>query len=355
MQKFMLFVCTLAIACNTYAQDAKTYKTKFSGVNKRVIMDIDAKQLDIEGYSGDEIIIEATDVPSVPKEADGLRPLSAGGVDNTGAGLSVYPNGDVLKINVVMKGKALYKIKMPKELALVIKKRNSCSCNETGMSIIGMEGSIEVNTNYESITLTDVSGPIVANSHQGKIKIIYDEKMPDKPSSIVSYNSNVDVTVSEKAKVLFSISSSDGNMFTDLDLKPYTPDPKVLEEEKKVMEEARASKRAQISTWSSDDKAKQEAEIAVGQRLQGSTAVAGTMRSTSPASSGGTYTTKGYTVVGDDNVVVAGQNGIFYSFSDGQYKFWDSDRNAPKYVLNEPGTKISIRTTRGNVYLRKKK
>jgi hypothetical protein len=354
MQKFMLFVCTLAIAGSTFAQDAKTYKTKFSGANKRVIMDIDAKQLDIEGYNGDEIIITATDVPNVPKEADGLRPLSAGGVDNTNVGLSAYPNGDVLKINVVLKGKALYKIKMPKELALVVKKRNSCSCNETGMSIMGMEGSIEVNTNYEDITLTNVSGPVVANSSQGKIKVIYDDKMPDKPSSIVSYNDNVDVTVSEKAKVLFSISSADGNMFTDLDLKPYTPDPKALEEEKKVFEEARAAKRAQISAWSSDDKAKQEAEIAVGQRLQGTTAGTGTIiRSTSPASSGGTYT-KGY-AVGDDNVIVTNQNGMFYSFSDGQYKLWDSDRNAPKYVLNEPGTKISIRTTRGNVYLRKKK
>lgn len=353
----MLFVCTLAIAGSTFAQDAKTYKTKFSGANKRVIMDIDAKQLDIEGYSGDEIIIEAADLPSVPKEADGLRPLSAGGVDNTGAGLSVYPNGDVLKINVVMKGKALYKIKMPKELALIVKKRNSCSCNETGMSITGMEGSIEVNTNYEDITLTNVSGPVVANSSQGKIKVVYDDKMPDKPSSIVSYNDNVDVTVSEKAKVLFSISSSDGNMFTDLDLKPYTPAPDVKaldEQEKKVLEEARAAKRTQISSWSADDKAKQEAEIAVGQRLQGTTAGTGTIRSTSPASSGGTYT-KGYTVVGDDNVVVQGQNGMYYSFPDGQYNSWGSDRNAPKYVLNEPNTKISIRTTRGNVYLRKKK
>lgn len=353
MQKFVLFVCMLAIVSSTYAQDAKTYKTKFSGANKRVIMDIDAKQLDIEGYSGDELIIEATDIPNVPKEADGLRPLSAGGIDNTGLGLSAYPSGDVLKINVVMKGKSLYKIKMPKELALIVKKRNSCSCNEKGMSITGMEGSIEVNTNYESITLTNVSGPVVANSSQGKIKVIYDDKMPDKPSSIVSYNDNVDVTLSEKAKVLFSISSSDGNMFTDLDLKPYTPDPKAIEEEKKVLEEARAAKRAQVSGWSSEDKAKQEVEIVEGRRLQGSTTVTGTIRSASPASSGGTYP-KGY-VVGDDNVVVAGQNGMFYSFSDGQYKFWDSDRNAPKYVLNEPGTKISIRTTRGNVYLRKKK
>lgn len=343
MQKLIFLLCALVITSSVFAQDKKSYKTKFNGANKRVVIDIDAKQLDIEGYNGDEIIIEATDVPQVPKEADGLRPLSAGGVDNTTIGLSVYPNGDDLKINVVMKGKASYKIKMPRELALVVKKRNSCSCNEVGMSILGMEGSIEVNTNYEDITLTNVSGPIVANSSQGKIKVIFDDKMPNKPSSIVSHSDNIDITISEKAKVLFSISTSDGNMFTDLDLKPYTPDAKTLEEEKKAAEEARTM------SW----KMKQDKEIA--QSVIGKVQTTQSVDSVSP-SSASTPAARAYISAGSgDNVTVGSSNGIFYSFSDGQYNYWNSDRNAPKYVLNEPQTKMSIRSTRGNVYLRKKK
>lgn len=355
MQKFMLFVCALVITGGTYAQESKTFKTKFNGANKRVVMDIDAKQLDIEGYNGDEIVIEGLNVPSIPKEADGLRPLSASGIDNTNLGLSTNVMGDVLKINVVMKGKALYKIKIPKELSLVVKKRNSCSCNETGMSISNMEGSIEVNTNYEAITLTNITGPVVANTHQGEVKVVYDEKMPDKPSSIVSYAGNIDVTVSEKAKVLFSISSSDGNMFTDLDLKPYTPDAKALEEEKKMVDELRTNAAtAKKAQWEKDvavagRKSKQDAETIAGQAVQSATAGGITIRSTTS----GTIVNRGY--VSDDNVFVSGQNGVFYSYSDGQYKYWDSDRNAPRYVLNEAQTKISIRATRGNVYLRKKK
>ncbi|MFN8345636.1 MAG: hypothetical protein U0X91_11560 [Spirosomataceae bacterium] len=342
MQKFMLSLCALVIAGSTYAQESKTYKTKFSGANKRVIMDIDAKQLDIEGYNGDEVIIEAIDVPSVPKEADGLRPLSAAGVDNTNVGLSAYPNGDVLKINVVMKGKALYKIKMPKELGLAVKKRNSCSCNENGMSITGMEGSIEVNTNYESIKLTNVTGPIVANSSQGNIKVIFDDKMPDKPSSIVSYGGDVDISIADKSKVLFSINSSDGNMFTDLDLKPYTPDPKVIEDEKRALEDTRAIKRSQSAAWSSEDKVKAEAETASGQNIN----ISGkTYTATTPKPAIGTS-------YSGSNVYIANGDGFYYTFGD---KVWDGDRNTPKYVLNDPQTKIAIRTTRGNVYLRKKK
>lgn len=353
MQKLIFLLCALVITSSVFAQDKKSYKTKFNGANKRVVIDIDAKQLDIEGYNGDEIIIEATDVPQVPKEADGLRPLSAGGVDNTTIGLSVYPNGDDLKINVVMKGKASYKIKMPRELALVVKKRNSCSCNEVGMSILGMEGSIEVNTNYEDITLTNVSGPIVANSSQGKIKVIFDDKMPNKPSSIVSHSDNIDITISEKAKVLFSISTSDGNMFTDLDLKPYTPDAKTLEEEKKAAEEARTMswKMKQDKELTTEGKAKQDAEIAAIQSVTGKVQTIGSSSSSSSSPAARAYIIGG----SGDNVTVGSTNGTFYTFSDGQYNYWNSDRNAPKYVLNEPQTKISIRSTRGNVYLRKKK
>ncbi len=338
MRKYMLFLGALAIASSTYAQ---TYKTKFSGANKQVVMDIDAKQLDIEGYSGDEVIIEASDLPKVPQEADGLRPLSAGGVDNTNIGLSSNLNGDVLKINVVLKGKATYKVKIPQDLNLIIKKRNSCSCNENGMSISGVKGSIEVNTNYEDITLNNVSGPIVANSNQGKIKIVFDDKMPEKPSSIVSYSDNVDITVPEKAKVLFSISASDGNMFTDLDLKPYTPDPKALEEEKKAYEEARTIGRKAMES---------DAARAASERVAVRSQSSGTASTYSPGN-------RAYINQSGEgnNVVIGSTNGVVYSFSDGQYRYWDSDRNAPKYVLNEPQTKISIRSSRGNVYLRKKK
>jgi len=172
MKKYIFLIGALVATYSLLAQEERSFKTKFNGSGKTVVFNIDAKQLDIEGYNGDEIIFEASGLPQVPKEADGLRPLSAAGVENTNIGLSVNANGNTLNVVTVMKGKAIYKIKVPKELSIVCKKRNSCSCNETGMSITGMEGGLEINTNYEDITLIDVSGPVVANSNQGKVKVI---------------------------------------------------------------------------------------------------------------------------------------------------------------------------------------
>ncbi len=338
MKTASFFIALFVVATTVVAQEAKVFKTKFSGAGKSLVLNIDAKQLDMEGYNGDEVIIEAKDVPSVPKDAEGLRPLSATGVDNTNIGLSVNANGNTLTITTVMKGRTMYKIRVPKELGITVKKRHSCSCNENGMSIAGMEGPLEINTNYEAITLTDVSGPIVANSQQGKIKVIFNDKMPDKPSSIVTYGNDVDVTVPDKAKVLFSISSANGNMFTDLDLKSYTTPTKTegSVEEKRALDAVIAQRDADrtvtVNGYSSSS--------GWGQ----SRTFSGSAASASAPSS--VYVWDGKEWNANSNIQTT--NGLSYAWI-------DSDKSLPKYVLNEPQTKIMLRTTQGNIYLRKKK
>lgn len=342
MKTASFFISLFVVATTVVAQDAKVFKTKFSGPGKSLSMNIDAKQLDMEGYSGDEVIIEAKDVPSVPKDAEGLRPLSATGVDNTNLGLSVNTNGNTLTITTVMKGKTMYKIRVPKELGITIKKRHSCSCNEEGMSISGMEGPLEINTNYEAITLTDVTGPIVANSQQGKIKVVFNDKMSDKPSSIITYGNDVDVTISDKAKVLFSISSTNGNMFTDLDLKSYTAPEKAegSSAEKRALEEVAISQRDA-----------NRAAVTVNGYASGT----GTSNRSYPGqSTSATAPRSAY--VWDGNEWTAGTSVTnIYSTNGVAFAWSDSDKSLPKYVLNEPQTKIMLRTTHGNVYLRKKK
>lgn len=339
MKTVSFFISLFVFAHGLVAQDAKVFKTKFNGPGKSLSMNIDAKQLDIEGYNGDEVIIEAKDVPSVPKDAEGLRPLSATGVDNTNIGLSVNANGNTLTITTVMKGKTMYKIRVPKELGITVKKRHSCSCNEEGMSISGMEGPLEINTNYEAITLTDVTGPIVANSQQGKIKVVFNDKIPDKPSSIITYGNDVDVTISDKAKVLFSISSTNGNMFTDLDLKSYTASEKAegAAVEKRAAEEAVIAQRDVNRA------------VTVNGYSSGTSSRSYPGQSTSATAPRSAYVWDGNEwTTGTSVANIYSTNGVGFAWS-------DSDKSLPKYVLNEPQTKIMLRTTQGNVYLRKKK
>ena len=311
MKKLLLIVGALAIAATTFAQDKKTFKTKFSGAGKRVMLNLNAKTISVEAYDGDEVIIEAENIPQIPKEADGLRPVGVGGLDNTQIGLSVNVVDNTLKINTVLKGEAIYKLRLPRELGLQIKSNNSWCCDgEVPLRIQGLAGDIEVATNQRDLEIVDVTGPIVANSQQGKIKIVFNDKISEKPSNIVASGDNIDITISEKVNVLFTVAAREGNFFTDVDLKPYNPPAKQSGKENKPDEFG----------WTDSKKVANETLA----QMQASVAQANVN-------------------VGDALLDVY------------RKEAWFNNSNFTKYLLNEPKTIISIQTTHGNVYLRKKK
>ena len=307
----MLIVGALALTAAAIAQDKKTYKTKFGGEGKRVVLYIGAKSVSVEGYDGDEVIIEAENVPQIPKEAEGLRPVGTGGLDNTQIGLSVNIIDNALNITTVLKGEATYKLRIPRELGLQAKSKNTAYWGEESpLRVQGLSGNIEIMTNQDNIELIDVTGPIVANSNQGKIKIVFNEKMSDKPSSISAHGDNIDISLPETAAILFSVAAREGNFFTDLDLKPYTAPKKEDKNKSSVIEE-----------------------------IPKSTVIAGVGTQTNLAQiqAGLAQKSKSTTILSD------------------QYLrgWYSSDDQTPQYVLNEPKTFIKIMTTSGNVYLRK--
>ena len=307
MKKIMLIVGALALTTAAIAQDKKTYKTKFSGVGKRVVLYIGAKSVSVEGYDGDEVIIEAENVPQIPKEAEGLRPVGTGGLDNTQIGLSVNIIDNALNISTVLKGEATYKLRIPRELGLQAKSKNAAYWGEESpLRVQGLSGNIEIMTNQDNIELIDVTGPIVANSNQGKIKIVFNEKMSDNPSSISAFGDNIDISVPETAAILFSVAAREGNFFTDLDLKSYTAPKKEDVRKRNAFESAESTVIAGVGTQT--NLAQMQADVA------------------------------------QKNA----------KLSDQYLRSWySSDDQTPQYVLNEPKTFIKIMTTSGNVYLRK--
>ncbi|TAE99749.1 MAG: hypothetical protein EAZ80_04535, partial [Runella slithyformis] len=267
----------------------------------------------------DEVIIEAENVPPIPKEADGLQPVGAGGIDNTQIGLSVNIVDNHLKISTVLKGEATYKLRIPRELGLQTKGNNDCYCNEEAAFLIkGLTGDIEVKSNQRDLEIIDVTGPIVAQSQRGKIKIVFSDKMPEKPSSIAASSDNIDITVPEKANVLFSVAVRQGNFFTDVDLKPYNPP-------------AKPTTKENTSSKGSDSWDNPPAKPTTRENVLRTTESLAQMQA-----SVAQYNTEGY---------------AFPSSNDA----WFNSSNSIKYSLNEPKTLIGIQATQGNVYLRKKK
>jgi putative adhesin len=96
--------------------------------------------------------------------------------------------------------------------------------NDGPILVENVEGEIEVNNQNESITLTNVAGSVVANAHNGRVKVVMTRLTADKAMAFTSFNGNVDVTLPASAKANLKMRSDMGEIFTDFDvqLRPAT-------------------------------------------------------------------------------------------------------------------------------------
>ncbi len=120
MKISLIILFTLLTAGYTNAQEYKL--TVQNSQDGRVVLKDFSGQLPIEGYSGNEIIITSSSGESFapPEKAKGLKAIYPSGTDNTGIGLDVQKNGNVITITCLIPftRHSEYKIKMPDNLAL---------------------------------------------------------------------------------------------------------------------------------------------------------------------------------------------------------------------------------------------
>jgi hypothetical protein len=91
--------------------------------------------------------------------------------------------------------------------------------NDGPIIVESVDGDIEVNNQNESITLTNVAGSVVANAHNGKVKVVMTRLTADKAMGFTSFNSDVDVTLPAAAKANLKMRSDMGEIFTDFDVQ----------------------------------------------------------------------------------------------------------------------------------------
>lgn len=197
-----------------YAQE---YKTKLANAsNQKVIIQLDATSLKIEGYNGNELIIQTTAKPEAPPErAKGLRPLYNAAVDNTGLGLSVITEGGSVRIEKATRKSLPYTIRIPQKAAILYEQTN---WNTGELTIQNVEGDLELRTNSGDINLINITGPVVANTISGEIKVVYSALNQSKPTAISTVSGAIDVTLPASAKSTLKLSSIQGEIYTDFDL-----------------------------------------------------------------------------------------------------------------------------------------
>ncbi|KQS27673.1 DUF4097 family beta strand repeat-containing protein [Dyadobacter sp. Leaf189] len=194
------------------------FKTKLANSKeKKVVIEMAAADIKIEGHNSDEVFIAASSgYEAPPDRAKGLKPLYYSGVDNTGIGLSVVTEGNTLKVDKVTRKDVKYTIRLPKQVAVLFQETNWSG--GSNVVVANMDGDLEIRTNNANINLNKVTGPVVANSTSGNVNVVFSGLSQSKPTAISTISGEIDVSLPATAKSNMKLRSINGEMYTDFDL-----------------------------------------------------------------------------------------------------------------------------------------
>lgn len=217
MQQVLLTLCTLLLTLG--GLQAQRYTKAFSsGANQRLEILAENIALEIEGHSGNEVIIETDDYQEreADERASGLRPLYNNATDNTGIGLEVAEANNVMTIKKASSKDMTYRLKVPRRAGL--------SIEEVGwmgdeIRIRNFAGEVEIKGTGSDIHLQDITGPVVANTTSGDIDIVFSQVNQEQPMSISNVSGHIDVSLPAATKATFDLSSVSGEIYTNLDIK----------------------------------------------------------------------------------------------------------------------------------------
>lgn len=215
MLKTTLFILTSALALSLQAQS--DYSKALNGIEWVKIES--NSEIILKTHDKNELLIKVFNLEPVPERAKGLKLVGVGGEDNTDVGFNVVQTGNNLIVQNVRKsgGAEIY---LPKTQNVSV--TNSWNGD---ISIEGFTGEVEANANLNGgLTLTNVSGPITAYSLNEGIQVAFDKINQNSPIIISTTNGEIDVTLPANTPANLELSSWNGDVYTNFDLKRPTKD-----------------------------------------------------------------------------------------------------------------------------------
>ncbi len=209
MKKIAIILIAFLAIGQLRAQD---YTQSLQGIKKVKISS--ESGVEIKTHNQNELRIVG-DGHEIPEKAKGLKAVYAGGSDNTGLGMYVQKEGEILVIkNLKGMHSMLLEIYLPKTINIVVEKSNLGN-----ISLSGFTSEIEATTNVGHIKLKDVTGPIVARTATGEINVVFTKISQSSPISLVSATGAVDVSLPSSTPANLELKTSMGEIYTDFDIK----------------------------------------------------------------------------------------------------------------------------------------
>lgn len=210
MKNILIALFTIISITTGKAQD---FTESLQGIKKVKIHS--SPGIKVKAHDTNELLIKGDKGIRKPEKAKGLKAVYSGGTDNTGLGITMLKEGDVLTLKNLrnMHGPSL-EIYLPKTIDIEVENHGVSE-----VSIAGFSSEIEAKTKVGKIEISDVTGPIVAKSSAGSIEIVFNKVNQSSPISIVSSAGDVDVSIPSNTPANLNLKATMGEIYTDFELK----------------------------------------------------------------------------------------------------------------------------------------
>mgnify|MGYP005815292851 CR=1 FL=1 len=213
----VMMVMTFA-AISLMGAKAQDYKMEVSNPSGKTLHIKEVNKVRVEAYDGTAIQIESGNQGGRPERAEGLKPLSARGEDNTNLGLNVTAEGNVVTIfQAARREQGVFRIKVPKGMKIKIEHTGQWEGGKIEVHKVSTE--LEISGRFNDVYMEDVTGPALVNTVYGKLEAKFSSLSQAGPTSLVSVYGDVDVTLPENTKANINVKTPYGEAYSDMNIE----------------------------------------------------------------------------------------------------------------------------------------
>jgi len=167
----------------------------------------------VKGTSRKDVSVEAqTQTRSLSKrssEKEGMKMIRL-----SSTGLEIEEKNNIMSIEVSSMQKTVdLVIEVPLNTSLMLDGHNGGQ-----ITVENIQGDIEVDHHNGPLSLTGISGSIIAHTFNGEVRVVFDRIEPDKPMSFSTYNGDIDVTFPPAIKATAVLKTEQGDVLSDFNL-----------------------------------------------------------------------------------------------------------------------------------------
>jgi len=170
----------------------------------------------VKGYDGKEVVVEARLRGGKSSSKDKSNNKSEGLklIEIATTGLTVEEEDNVVTVSTGSMGRAVdVSLQVPNSTSLKL------GCMKGGGILVEqVVGEIEANNLNGPVTLTNVSGVVIAHSLNGEVRTQMDKVTPDKPMSFSTLNGDIDVTFPPDIKAKVKLETQNGAVYSDFEI-----------------------------------------------------------------------------------------------------------------------------------------